>query len=194
MDVLINSAIRSREGQFLIISKPDKNESSSNLLPKVLVLEPPLEFKYYRGKLSQKLQFSTPWDSPLPLDYFLSTHPSNLSHGTCPLNANIIRLLPSPSLIVTTSAGLNQIDLQERGISVAYAGSLFSEDDADIAVGLLIDVPRKISTGNRYLGGEKVGIVGLGSFGQEAAKGLEHDGCNILYNSRTKSSVPYPCY
>ncbi|KAL3571909.1 hypothetical protein D5086_025813 [Populus alba] len=88
-----------------------------------------------------------------------------------------------------------------RGISVAYAGSLFSEDDADIAVGLLIDVPRKISTGNRcsrllfQLGGEKVGIVGLGSIGQEAAKGLEHDGCNILYNSRTKkSSVPYPCY
>ncbi|XP_052302981.1 glyoxylate/hydroxypyruvate reductase HPR3-like [Populus trichocarpa] len=80
--------------------------------------------------------------------------------------------LPSLSLIVTTSAGLNQIDLQEcrrRGISVAYAGSLFSEDDADIA-----------------LGGKKVGIVGLGSIGQEAAKGLEHFGCNILNNSRTK--------
>ncbi|KAH8488517.1 hypothetical protein H0E87_024257 [Populus deltoides] len=94
---------------------------------------------------------------------------------------NIIRLLPSLSLIVTTSARLNQIDLQEgrrRGISVAYDGSLFSEDDADIA-----------------LGGKKVGIVGLGSIGQEAAKGLENYGCNILYNSRTKkSSVPYPCY
>ncbi|XP_034905311.1 glyoxylate/hydroxypyruvate reductase HPR3-like [Populus alba] len=77
----------------------------------------------------------------------------------------------------------------------------YCHHDADIAVGLLIDVPRKISTGNRcsrllfQLGGEKVGIVGLGSIGQEAAKGLEHDGCNILYNSRTKkSSVPYPCY
>jgi hydroxypyruvate reductase 2 len=45
------------------------------------------------------------------------------------------------------------------------------------------------------LGGKKVGIVGLGSIGQEAAKGLENYGCNILYNSRTKkSSVPYPCY
>ena len=67
-----------------------------------------------------------------------------LSHGTRPVNTNIIRLLPSLSLIVTTSAGLNQIDLQEcrkGGISV---------DDANIAVGLLIDVPRKISTGNRY--------------------------------------------
>ena len=30
---------------------------------------------------------------------------------------------------------------------------------------------------------------------QETAKGLEHFGCNILNNSRTKkSSVPYPCY
>jgi len=42
-------------------------------------------------------------------------------------------------------------ECRRRGISVAYGGSLFSEDDADIAVGLLIDVPRKISTGNRYV-------------------------------------------
>ncbi|KAJ6872698.1 glyoxylate/hydroxypyruvate reductase HPR3-like [Populus alba x Populus x berolinensis] len=88
-----------------------------------------------------------------------------LSHGICPVNTNIIRLLPSLSLIVTTSAGLNHIDLQECHVQ------------------------------GFQLGGKKVGIVGLGSIGQEAAKGLEHHGCNILYNSRTKkSSVPYPCY
>jgi len=34
---------------------------------------------------------------------------------------------------------------------VAYAGSLFSADVADIAVGLLIDALRKISAGNHYV-------------------------------------------
>jgi hydroxypyruvate reductase 2 len=126
--------------------------------PKVLVLEPPPVFKYHEDKLSQKFHFLKAWDSPLPLDQFLTTHAHSvqaiLSHGTCPVTTSTIRLLPSLGLIVTTSSGLNQIDLQEcrrRGVSVAYAGSLFSADVADIAVGLLIDALRKISAGNRYV-------------------------------------------
>jgi hydroxypyruvate reductase 2 len=126
--------------------------------PKVLVLEPPPVFKYHEDKPSQKFHFLKAWDSPLPLDQFLTTHAHSvqaiLSHGTCPVTNSTIRLLPSLGLIVTTSSGLNQIDLQEcrrRGVSVAYAGSLFSADVADIAVGLLIDALRKISAGNRYV-------------------------------------------
>ncbi|CAK7347968.1 unnamed protein product [Dovyalis caffra] len=190
-----------------------------NLLPKVLVLEAPPVFKYHEDKLSQKFHFLKAWDSPLPLDQFLTTQAQSvqaiLAHGTCLITSNTIKLLPSLGLIVTTSSGLNQIDLQEcrrRGVSVAYAGSLFSEDLADIAVGLLIDVLRKISAGNRYvtqglwankgdfpfaskLGEKKIGIVGLGSIGLEVAKRLEPFGCNIMYNSRNKkSSVPYPYY
>ncbi|KAG5251488.1 hypothetical protein OIU76_007703 [Salix suchowensis] len=187
--------------------------------PKVLVLEPPPVFIYHEEKLSQKFHFLKAWDSPLPLDQILTTHAHSvqaiLSHGSCPVTTNTIRLLPSLGLIVTTSAGLDQIDLQEcrrRGVSVAYAGSLFSADVADIAVGLLIDALRKISAGNRYvtqglwanigdfslgskLGGRKVGIVGLGSIGLEVGKRLEPFGCNILYCSRNKkSSVSYPYY
>ncbi|KAL3604047.1 hypothetical protein D5086_004906 [Populus alba] len=165
--------------------------------PKVLVLEPPPVFKYHEDKLSQKFHFLKAWDSPLPLDQFLTTQAQSvqaiLSHGTCPVTTSTIRLLPSLGLIVTTSSGLNQIDLQEcrrRGVSVAYAGSLFSADVADIAVGLLIDALRKISAGNRYvtqglwanngdfslgskLSGKRAGIVGLGNIGYEVAKRLE---------------------
>ena len=55
---------------------------------------------------------------------------------------------------MTTSAGLNHIDLQEchrRGVQVAGAGTLFPEDVADVAVGLLIDVTRKISAAERFV-------------------------------------------
>ncbi|KAK2407253.1 glyoxylate/hydroxypyruvate reductase HPR3 [Trifolium repens] len=86
-------------------------------------------------------------------------------------------------------AGTNHIDLSEcrrRGIHVTSAGNLFSEEVADMAVALLIDVSRKISTADRFLRrqllfaswdfplgsmltGKKIGIVGMGRIGLEVA-------------------------
>jgi hypothetical protein len=57
-------------------------------------------------------------------------------------------------LVVTASAGTNHIDLEachRRGISVTNAGNVFSDDGADAAVGLLIDVLRKITASDRYV-------------------------------------------
>lgn len=57
-------------------------------------------------------------------------------------------------MVVTTSAGLNQIDIPEcrrRGIKIANAGYVYSADVADMAVGLLIDVLRKVSASDRYV-------------------------------------------
>ncbi|XVF22667.1 hypothetical protein REPUB_Repub12eG0190800 [Reevesia pubescens] len=99
-----------------------------------------------------------------------------------------------------------------REISIANAGNLYSEDVTDLAVGLLIDVLRKISVADRYirwqlwsskrefplgfkLRGKEVGIVGLGRIGLEVAKRLEVFKCNILYNFRRKKpSIRYPYY
>ena len=45
------------------------------------------------------------------------------------------------------------------------------------------------------MGSKRVGIVGLGSIGQEVAKRLQAFGCRILYNSRNKKPfVSYPYY
>ncbi|CAN1299275.1 Glyoxylate/hydroxypyruvate reductase HPR3, partial [Linum perenne] len=55
-------------------------------------------------------------------------------------------------VIVTTGAGLNHLDLPEcrrRGIKIAYIVDVFSADGADYAIGLLIDVLRRISGGDR---------------------------------------------
>lgn len=85
------------------------------------------------------------------------------------ISADVIRQLPSLRLVVTTSAGVNHIDLSEcraRGIAIANAGDVFSADCADYAVRLLIDVLRKISASDRCVRNGNwptLGDFGLGS-------------------------------
>ncbi|KAF7844700.1 glyoxylate/hydroxypyruvate reductase HPR3-like [Senna tora] len=202
-------------------------EQEQNCLPQVLVLgTPPPGFSILRSQYSHKFHFLSFFKpSELSLHQFLASHhrcdPSSILAILCgaqdPVAGEVLRLLPSLGVVVTTSAGTNHIDLAEcrrRGILVAGAGGAYSEDVADVAVGLLIDVFRKISAANRCflmksrmqftpgdlllgskVGGKRVGIIGLGSIGLKTAKRLEAFGCIITYHSRNrKPSIPYPFY
>ncbi|KAL6653209.1 hypothetical protein ACP70R_012134 [Stipagrostis hirtigluma subsp. patula] len=132
--------------------------------------------------------------------------------GVALVDGAFLDAVPSLRFVVTTSAGVEHVDLAEckrRGVAVAGAGTIFSADVADHAVGLLIDVLRRVSAADRYirqglwpargdyplgskLGGKRVSIIGLGSIGSLIAKRLEAFGCVISYHSRgPKNSVPY---
>ncbi|XP_055817348.1 glyoxylate/hydroxypyruvate reductase HPR3-like [Solanum dulcamara] len=191
-------------------------------LPEVIVVGRPIVFQFYDEQLLQKFRILKPWESSLPLEQFICTHAQSVQAMICSPNrigsqisSSLLRLLPSLRLIVTTSTGVDHIDLVEcrrRGISVASAATLFSEDVADFSVGLLIDVLRKISSADRFVkkglwplqghfplsskvGSRKVGIVGLGSIGLKVAQRLEAFGCIISYISRKKKpAVSYPYY
>ncbi|KAA8515963.1 hypothetical protein F0562_019142 [Nyssa sinensis] len=188
-------------------------------LQQVLILRPPPVYTAFQDEFSKKFQVLKAYESPLPTDLFLTTQAHSvkaiLCSGHSPVTADILRHLPALQLVATASAGVNHIDLPEcrrRGIAITNAGTVFSEDVADLAIGLLIDVLRQISAANRFvrgglwptvgdyplgstLGGKQVGIVGLGSIGSEVAKRLEALGCIISYNSRKKKpSVSYPFY
>ncbi|WVZ16211.1 hypothetical protein V8G54_009193 [Vigna mungo] len=202
----------------------EANHSSGDMkgLPKVLVLGPPFCFSSLQPLYSHKFHFLKSHLSDLSLQHFLQLHhPPSITAIICDsgysVTAEVLRLLPSLRLLVTTSAGTNHIDLREcrrRGIQVAGAGGMFSEDVADMAVALLIDGMRKISAADRWLrtqnrhnapwhlfplgsklSGKQVGIIGLGSIGMEVAKRLESFGCIIAYNSKhKKTAVSYPFY
>ncbi|OMP00555.1 hypothetical protein COLO4_12597, partial [Corchorus olitorius] len=130
--------------------------SPTDDLPYVLILKAiPPAFHFFD---SPKFRFLKAYESPLPLPQFLQTQAQSvqaiLSTGGAPVTADIIRLLPHLRLVVTTSQGLNHIDLSEcrlRGIAVAGAGTIYSADCADAVVALLIDVFRKISAANRFV-------------------------------------------
>ncbi|KAJ4727071.1 glyoxylate/hydroxypyruvate reductase HPR3-like [Melia azedarach] len=205
----------------VIMATHQENQSQTRNLPHVLLIRKPAVFDMFGEQpfTSNKFHYLKAYESTLPLDQFLTTHAESakaiFSSAGAPVTAEILQLLPKVRLVVVTSAGLNHIDVGEchrRGVAVANAGNVFSEDVADCAVGLLIDVLRKISAANRFvrqglwpvngeyplgskLGGKRVGIVGLGSIGSEVAKRLESFGCCISYNSRKKKpSITYPFY
>ncbi|CAN1157747.1 Glyoxylate/hydroxypyruvate reductase HPR3 [Linum perenne] len=190
--------------------------------PPVLLLKCPPSFQRIGEEhfTSNKFRYLKSYESPLPLDGFLlTTHAQSvraiLSTGKFPIPAETLQLLPNVRAIVTTGAGLNHLDLPEcrrRGIKIANAGDVFSADGADYAVGLLIDVFRRISAGDRYVkdgfwastgdcrlgsrvSGKRIGIVGLGRIGHQVAKRLEPFRCNISYTSRNpKPNVSYQYY
>ncbi|AQK42301.1 Glyoxylate/hydroxypyruvate reductase HPR3 [Zea mays] len=128
------------------------------------------------------------------------------------VDAALLDAVPSLRFVHSTGAGLDHIDLGEcarRGVGVASSGTVYSTDVADHAVGLLVDVLRRVSAADRFvrrglwplhgdyplgskLGGKRVGIIGLGNIGTLIAKRLAAFGCVICYSSRKpKESVSY---
>nr|CAB3486360.1 unnamed protein product [Digitaria exilis] len=154
-----------------------------------------------------------------PLPSFLAAAAANgpraavvMGGGVARVDAAFLEAVPSLRCVVTTAAGVDSIDLHEcarRGVAVANSGRVYSVDVADHAVGLLIDVLRRITASSRFvrrglwplqgdyplgtkLGGKRIGIIGLGNIGSLIANRLEAFGCVIYYNSRMpKDSVSY---
>ncbi|KAA0049006.1 hypothetical protein IC582_012304 [Cucumis melo] len=200
----------------------EESEGHGKNLHQVLVLGSPWVLPALRSQFSNRFHFLIPSLSDLPLLQFLSSYAQStqalLIPGGCFLvTSAVLDCLPALKLLVTTSAGVDHLDLPElrrRRIGIAYVPDLYSEDVADLAVGLLIDVLMKVSAGDRFfrlrlppttngdfppfrlkLNGKRIGIVGLGQIGSKVAKRLEGFDCKISYNSRTKKPlVPYSFY
>ncbi|CAI8607357.1 unnamed protein product [Vicia faba] len=198
----------------------EESENNKNNLPKVFHHVPPEFSSILQPKPSQNFHILNPGCLP-SLHQFIATNPhqaSSIVAIVCShvytVTPDLLQLLPSLRLICS-SAGTDHIDLSEyrrRQIQVAGIGNLFSDDVADMAVGLLIDVSRKLSPADRFLRrllqpsscefplgsnltGKKIGIVGMGKIGSEVAKRLEAFSCKISYNSKNKKPlVSYPFY
>lgn len=126
-------------------------------LPPVLLFRP-LTPRFHDA-LASKFRFLKPWESPLPRDEFLAAHAGDvrvlLSFGPKPvIDSELLACLPKLELVVAFSAGVNHIDVAEcrrRGIAVTNAGNAFTDDVADYAVALLIDILRQISAADRFV-------------------------------------------
>lgn len=131
-----------------------------------------------------------------------------VSSAAVGVSAALMDALPNLRVISSFGVGLDKLDLaaaQQRGIAVGYTPDVLNDCVADLAFGLMLDVARGMSAGDRFVrrgdwssgtpaapkfplgrkvSGAKLGIVGLGRIGRTIAKraiGFEMD---VRYHSR----------
>ena len=130
------------------------------------------------------------------------------------VDAGLMEALPRLEIIASMSIGLDHIDLaaaKARGIRVTNTPGVLTDDVADLAIGLMIAVARRLVVADRYvrdggwlkgpmplqskLGGTTLGVLGMGRIGQAIAKRAAAMGMTIAYhNPRPKPEVPYRFY
>lgn len=119
------------------------------------------------------------------------------------LSREVLELCPKLKFLNVAFTGLDHIDqdyCREKGIVIRNASGYATQAVAELAVGLMLDVYRKItpfdaSTRNlqgrnnilgRELHGKTVGLVGTGEIGLRTAAILKAFGCRLLAYSRTE--------
>lgn len=114
---------------------------------------------------------------------------------------------PRLRLIANFGAGTNHIDVaaaHAKGIAVSNTPGVLTEDTADLAMALLLSVPRRLVEGDRRLRngefkgwgpthmlghrvrGGALGIVGMGRIGQALARRAHAFGLNVHYHNRRR--------
>jgi glyoxylate reductase len=108
-------------------------------------------------------------------------------------------------LIAQFGVGVNNIDVQaciSRGITVTNTPGVLTEDTADMTMGLILSVPRRIVDGvaamqsgqftgwsptwmlGRRIYGKRLGIIGMGRIGTAVARRARAFGLQIHYHNR----------
>ena len=133
----------------------------------------------------------------------------------CPfqISEKLMVACPNLEIISQFGVGYDNIDIRAakaREIVVTNTPDLVTNDTADTAIGLMMNVARRFveadvmirvgkwqNSGSPHgflghrMGGKTVGIVGLGRIGQAIASRAEAFGCGIKYTGRSKKDVPY---
>lgn len=133
-----------------------------------------------------------------------------LTTGTVGLDAAGAQAYPGLEIVSVHGVGVDAVDLEAmagRGIVVTNTPDVLTEDVADLAVGLLMAVSRRLPQLDRYvraghweekralvparsLRGKVAGIYGYGRIGQAVASRLRAFGMAIRYHQRSAGPEP----
>lgn len=133
-------------------------------------------------------------------------------HAGCP--ADVRAALPALEIIASYGVGYDAIDIpacKAAGIKVANTPDVLNDAMAEMTLGLMIALCRRIPQADRFvregrwsaggfpltgeLTGRRVGILGLGRIGKEIARRAQAFKMEVVYHGRSRQSdQPYPYY
>lgn len=126
-----------------------------------------------------------------------------------PVTEKVFASLPDLKVIGNHAVGYNNIDIEaakKHDVVIGNTPDVLTDSTADLTVGLLLAVTRKIAAADQFirdgkfdgweprgflgleLGGRTLGIVGMGRIGQAVAKRMNAFGMNIVYHNRNQLS------
>jgi lactate dehydrogenase-like 2-hydroxyacid dehydrogenase len=167
--------------------------------------------------LEQAYTVHTPWSAPDPqaaLRELGRNVRAVVTTSLAGLSGQQLAVLPRLEVVACMGIGHRAIDLtaaRERGVVVTITPTPIDHAVADLGVGLMIAVMRRICETDRFvragrwthrlpplgadLAGKVCGIVGLGAIGSAIASRARAFGMAVCYHGpREKSGVPYRYY
>jgi glyoxylate reductase len=130
-----------------------------------------------------------------------------LNPGDLKIDAELLDGSPNLRIIANVARGYDNLDLDElasRGIWATNVPDAFTASTAEVTIGLLLMVMRRMAEGDAYvrrggwdrfvpgewdgntLVGKTIGIVGYGLIGQAVARRARAFDMNVIYHQRTK--------
>ena len=126
----------------------------------------------------------------------------------------MLSMLPNLELIAICGVGYDGVDVvaaKEKGIVVTHTPGVLTDDVADLALGLVLSIGRRIPQADRFVrngdwvndtfpmtrkvSGARLGVVGMGRIGRAIAKRAAAFDMRIAYTGReAKADVPYTFY
>lgn len=134
--------------------------------------------------------------------------------GAAKVDKKLLSMLPHVKLIAICGVGYDGIDVaaaKEKGITVTHTPGVLTDDVADLAIGLVLSIGRRIPQADKFVrngdwvsdafpmankvSGARLGIVGMGRIGRAIAKRAAAFDMRISYTGRdAKADLPYPFY
>jgi hydroxypyruvate reductase len=189
--------------------------SLTNMQPEILVLTP--VYAPALDALAQEYALIKLWEQPDPQAYLREPRPgirAAITTGVAGFRGGQIRNLPGLEIIACFGVAHGTLDLEaarSRGIVVTNTPDTSADEVADLALGLMLAVMRRIPEADRFvrsgawekktfplgcaLKGKLCGVVGLGNIGRGIALRAGACGMNVCYHGpRQKMDADFPYY
>ncbi len=134
--------------------------------------------------------------------------------STAKVDRKLLAMFPNVKMISIFGVGYDGIDVaavKERGIQVTHTPDVLTDDVADLAMGLILSIGRRIPQSDKFVRngdwvsepftmthkvtGTRLGVVGFGRIGQAIAKRAAAFDMSIAYTGRrAKTNAPYRYY